>query len=72
MDPYLPMLFTAMKLLACSREASSRVINFAGHFKQMRWRALLEAVINLTVSVVLVLYLGILGLGIFYFFGGKL
>lgn len=60
-DPYLPMLFTAMKLLACSREASSRVINFAGHFKQMRWRAILEAVINLTFSVVLVLYLGIYG-----------
>lgn len=60
-DPYLPLLFTSMKLLASSREASSRVINFAGHFKQMRWRAILEAVINLTVSVVLVIYLGIYG-----------
>lgn len=60
-DPYLPLLFTTMKLLASSREASSRVINFAGHFKQMRWRAILEAAINLTASVVLVLYLGIYG-----------
>ncbi len=60
-DPYLPLLFTIMKLLASSREASSRVINFAGHFKQMRWRAILEAVINLTVSIVLVIYLGVYG-----------
>ncbi len=60
-DPYLPLLFTVMKLLACSREASSRVINFAGHFKQMRWRAILEAAINLIVSVVLVAFLGIYG-----------
>ena len=60
-DPYLPLLFTAMKLLASSREASSRVINFAGHFKQMRWRAILEAAINLMVSVVLVYFMGIYG-----------
>ena len=60
-DPYLPLLFTAMKLLDSSREASSRVINFAGHFKQMRWRAILEAAINLMVSVVLVYFMGIYG-----------
>lgn len=60
-DPYLPLLFTAMKLLASSREASSRVINFAGHFKQMQWRAILEAVINLTTSIILVIFIGIYG-----------
>lgn len=60
-DPYLPFLFTIIHLLYCTREASSRVINFAGHFKQMQWRAVVESVINLTVSVVLVLKLGIYG-----------
>lgn len=60
-DSYLPFLFTFMHLLSSTREASSRVINFAGHFKQMQWRAVAESVINLIVSVVLVLKLGIYG-----------
>lgn len=60
-DKYLPFLFTFMHLMSSSREASARVINFAGHFKQMQWRAVLESVINIVVSVVLVLKLGIYG-----------
>lgn len=60
-DAYLPILFTVMHLLSSSREASSRVINFAGHFRQMQWRAVAESAINLVVSVVLVLKLGIYG-----------
>lgn len=60
-DPYLPFLFTFMHLLSSGREASSRVINFAGHFKQMQWRAILESIINILTSVVLVLKLGIYG-----------
>lgn len=60
-DKYLPFLFAFMHLLASAREASSRVINFAGHFKQMQGRAILEAVINIVVSVVAVYWLGIYG-----------
>lgn len=60
-DKYLPFLFTVMHLLAVSGEASSRVINFAGHFKQMQWRATLEAVINIVVSILLVRKIGIYG-----------
>lgn len=60
-DKYLPFLFTFMHMLSSSREASSRVINFAGHFKQMQGRAILEAVINLVVSVFAVYKLGIYG-----------
>ena len=60
-DPYLPLLFTVMHLLSSSREASSRVINFAGHFKQMQGRAILEAAINFGCSVVLVQICGIYG-----------
>ena len=60
-DRYLPFLFTLMHIMAASREASSRVINFAGHFRQMQWRAVLEAVINLTSSILLVLKFGIYG-----------
>lgn len=60
-DQYLPFLFAFMHLLSSSREASSRVINFAGHFKQMQWRAILESVINIVVSVILVREIGIYG-----------
>lgn len=60
-DPWLPFLFTFMHLLSSSREASSRVINFAGHFKQMQWRAILESAINIVASVILVKKLGIYG-----------
>lgn len=60
-DEYLPVLFTFMHLLYSGREASGRVINFAGHFKQMQWRAILESIINIVASVVLVLKLGIYG-----------
>lgn len=60
-DTYLPLLFTVMHLLSAGREASSRVINFAKHFKQMQWRAILESVINIVVSIVLVMKLGIYG-----------
>lgn len=60
-DQYLPLLFTFMHLLSSTREASSRVINFAGHFKQMQWRAVAESAINLIISIVLVLKLGIYG-----------
>lgn len=60
-DRYLPFLFAFMHLLSSSREASSRVINFAGHFRQMQWRAILESVINLVASIILVRMLGIHG-----------
>lgn len=60
-DQYLPLLFTIMHLLSSGREASSRVINFAQHFREMQWRAILESVINIIVSVLLVKRLGIYG-----------
>lgn len=53
-DPILPLLFTIMYLLSSGREASSRVINFARHFKQMQWRAILESIINIVISIILV------------------
>ena len=58
---YLPFLFTFMHLMCASREACARVINFAGHFKQMQWRTILETTINLTVSVILAPSMGIYG-----------
>ncbi|MBQ1372075.1 MAG: hypothetical protein IIY70_04005, partial [Oscillospiraceae bacterium] len=60
-DPYLPVLFAIMKLLPWAREASGRVIDYARHFNQMRWRAIMEAAINLVASIILVIAFGIHG-----------
>ena len=60
-DEYLAFLFVLMRIMASSREASSRVISFAGHFRQMQWRAVLEAAINLSASILLVRKFGIYG-----------
>lgn len=57
----LPILFLLMKLLVNIRIPAIVAINIAGHFRQVRNYAVIEAVINLTVSVVLVINLGIYG-----------
>ena len=56
-----PILFLLAKLLVNMRIPSIVAINTAGHFKQVKWYAVIEAVINLTVSLSLVKPLGIYG-----------
>ena len=60
-DPLLPYLFIAVYLLNNGRESSNMVIKFAGHFKQTQWRSVLEAAINITVSLISVYICGIYG-----------
>ena len=60
-DKYLPFLFVGVNVLMYARRTSSQIINFAGHFKQTQWRSVLESIINLSVSLVLVRYVGIYG-----------
>lgn len=60
-DPILPYLFVVLNVLMYARRTSSQIINFAGHFKQTQWRSILESAINLTVSLVMVHYLGVYG-----------
>ena len=60
-DKYLPFLFVGLNVLMYARRTSSQIINFAGHFKQTQWRSVLESIINLSVSLVLVRYIGIYG-----------
>ncbi len=59
--PYLPFLFCLMEVLSCVRMPSLNMITYAGHFKQTQWRAVLEAGINLTSSLLLVWFFGING-----------
>lgn len=60
-DPYLPILFCLIQLLSCCRITSANLIKLAGHAKKTVPRAMLEAGINLAVSIVLVNFLGIYG-----------
>lgn len=60
-DKYLPVLFISSFLLTNGRANSASVINYAKHFKQTRWRCVLEATINITVSIILVNLIGIYG-----------
>ena len=57
----LVVLFTLTGLLQAVRLPGLTIICAAGHYRQTRGRAVFEAVINLSVSIVLVRPLGIVG-----------
>lgn len=60
-DQWLPYLFITTYLLENGRTACIKVIHYAGHFKQTRWHAVVEMILNITVSVVAAYYFGIYG-----------
>ncbi len=60
-DKWLPLFFLAISVLNYGRKTSGKIIDFAGHFRQTRWRSIIESAINVTVSVVGVIYFGIYG-----------
>ena len=60
-DPYLPLLFASIKILSSAREPAAQLIFYAGHFKATQGRAMIEAAINLVVSIVAAHYIGIYG-----------
>ncbi len=60
-DKWLPILFIMTYLLSCGRANSAAVINYAQHFKETRVQAIVEAVINITVSLISVNIYGIYG-----------
>lgn len=61
-DPFLPLLFVISFFLTWVRVPSIYVINnCAGHFKETQWRSILESVINIAVSIVGAIFLGVYG-----------
>lgn len=58
---HLPYLFISTYLLSCGRKSSNLTINFAEHFKLTQNRSVVEAVINIVVSLICVFRLGIYG-----------
>ena len=60
-DGVVVLLFIAYYLLDNGRKSSLTVINIAQHFDKTKWRAILEAAINLVFSIVLTIKFGIYG-----------
>lgn len=60
-NAYLPYLFVGTYLLSSGRKSSNLTINFAEHFKLTQNRSVLEAVINILVSLICVFKFGIYG-----------
>ena len=60
-NPMLLVLFAVMKLLTNSKIPCNDVLNFEGVFEKTRHHAVIEAVLNVTVSVVAINLWGIIG-----------
>ena len=60
-DPSLVILFATIALLENSRLSSAKAIHVAGHFRQTKWHAWTEMIINVGVSLLGVLIWGIYG-----------
>lgn len=60
-DKLLPYLFAFIPLLDNGRSACIKAVVYAGHFKQTRWHAVVEMVVNLSVSIVCAYLFGIYG-----------
>ena len=60
-DRKLAFLFVIMKMVATLRSQGQNTINFAGLFKETQNSSIIEATINIVVSVIGVIYLGIYG-----------
>lgn len=58
---FLLLLFVIMNLLANGKLPSNGIIEYSGDFEKTRTHAIWEMVINITVSVAAILYLGICG-----------
>ena len=60
-DHRLTILFVMIQLLTCTRIVSNNLIKIAGHVKQTVNRTLIEAFINISLSLILVNIIGIYG-----------
>lgn len=61
-DPKLAILFMIISIMNNLRVPGNTIINAAGHFKETQTRAIIEAIINIIVSLILIRPLGMYGL----------
>lgn len=60
-DPYLPFLFVTVEILAVCRKPMLCTIGYAGHFGKTVSRTILETFLNLSVSLIWVIKIGMHG-----------
>lgn len=60
-NPMLVFLFSAAKMLSASKLPANQVIEYSGDFSKTRWHAIVEMVINLSLTVVGIKMFGICG-----------
>ena len=60
-NAFLLLLFVIMNLIANAKLPANSMIEFSGDFEKTRYYALWEMIINITVSVAAILYMGICG-----------
>lgn len=60
-DQHLPFAFIIVQLLFAGRYPSDAMVHIAGHFRQTQTSAVVETVLNLSVSIILVQFFGIYG-----------
>lgn len=60
-NAFLVLLFVIMNLLANGKLPATGIIEYSGHFEKTRSHSVWEMVINLTVSVIAIMYMGICG-----------
>lgn len=58
---YLPFLFCIIQIIACGKNVGDMTINVGGLARKVVWRSILEASINIIISLVLVQFIGIYG-----------
>ena len=62
--PSFAYMITFAQATYCYRLPYYVLVNAAGHYKQTQWSAIIEAVINVAVSVLLVFHFGLIGVAI--------
>ena len=60
-DKYLPFMFFIVKLLDSFRNASLNTITVSGHYDDTKKHAIIESIINLTISLISVWKFGVVG-----------
>ena len=63
-QPVFAAIITIAGMFSCFRIPYKTVVDAAGHFKQMRNGALMEAILNITVSVICVNRFGLVGVAV--------
>ena len=62
--PIFALVLTASQFVGCIRTPYQNLIDAAGHFKQTRNSAIIEATLNITISILAVIKFGLLGVAI--------